>query len=303
MNLSASESVSDKLVVSALEENLAIIRFGIDKRVAYVNKNFASAVGYRPEEMIGMHHEKLCFPEYVSSPSYGVMWRDLLRGISSSGKIKRKSKDGSVVWLEATYMPVFSEDKRTVLGVAKVATDVTKRQDASIGVVAELNQMAQSLTEQADEGRNRNEELLKRIGELSDVSHDNTNNLEVLQKHSENIQGIVKTIRAIASQTNLLALNAAIEAARAGEHGRGFDVVAKEVRKLSSNVEASIVEVRDGIEAITKEVGLIAAGTERAQANIDECKKEVEVAMDAFFHLASSAAELESQAHEVTNIV
>ncbi|REB08888.1 PAS domain S-box protein [Sporosarcina sp. BI001-red] len=275
----------------------------MDKRVAYVNEKFAVAVGYRAEEMIGMQHQKLCFPDFVNTPSYNSMWKDLQRGLSSSGKIKRKAKDGSAVWLEATYMPVFAEDNRTVLGVTKVATDVTKRQDTALSVVSELNQMAQSLTEQADDGRNRNEKLLQRIGELAEVSANNTNNLEVLEVHSVNIQGIVKTIRAIASQTNLLALNAAIEAARAGEHGRGFEVVAKEVRKLSSNVEASIVEVRDGIEAITKEVTLIASGTERAQANIDECKKEVEVAMDTFFHLAASAAELENQAHEVTNIV
>ncbi|WP_431312516.1 methyl-accepting chemotaxis protein [Sporosarcina jeotgali] len=303
MNVLTSEIVSDTLVVKALEQNLAIIRFGMDKRVAYVNEKFAAAVGYRPEEMMGMQHQKLCFPEFVNTPSYDAMWKDLQRGLSSSGKIRRKAKDGSAIWLEATYMPVFADDGRTVLGVTKVATDVTKRQDTALSVVSELNQMAQSLTEQADDGRNRNEELLKRIGELAEVSTTNTNNLEALQVHSENIQGIVKTIRAIASQTNLLALNAAIEAARAGEHGRGFDVVAKEVRKLSSNVEASIVEVRDGIEAITKEVRLIASGTEKAQLNIEQCKKDVESATDAFFHLASSAAELESQAHDVTTIV
>ncbi|MDW0108846.1 methyl-accepting chemotaxis protein [Sporosarcina aquimarina] len=295
--------VSDELVVSALEDNLAIIRFDLNRRVAYVNENFASAVGYRVDEMIGMQHEKLCSPEFVTSLAYRTMWRDFEKGVASSGKIQRRAKNGDLIWLEATYMPVFSKDKRTVLGITKVATDITKRQDTAVSVVEELNQMAQALTEQADAGRTRNQELLERIAEIAEVSNDNTTNLAALQTHSENIKGIVQTIRAIASQTNLLALNAAIEAARAGEHGRGFDVVAKEVRKLSSNVEASIVEVRDGIEAITSEVNRISSGTERAQRAIEQCKQEVEVAMDAFLNLASSAAELESQSNEVISIV
>ena len=41
MNYSQIEEVNDMTVVEALEKNLAIIRFDLDRRVAYVNENFA----------------------------------------------------------------------------------------------------------------------------------------------------------------------------------------------------------------------------------------------------------------------
>lgn len=302
MNATTTEQVSDDLVVRALEDNLAIIRFDMNRRVAFVNEKFATAVGYRANEMLNMQHESLCFPEYVNSSAYTALWNNLKKGRPSADKVQRKAKDGSVVWLEATYMPIFGSNGK-VLGVTKVATNITQRQDEALEVVSELNQMAQSLTSQAEAGRARNQKILNRIVEIDDVSNENIENLDKLETYSVNIQGIVQTIRAIASQTNLLALNAAIEAARAGEHGRGFDVVAKEVRKLSSNVEASIVEVRDGIEAITKAVNLISAGTERAQTNINESKKEVEAVMNDFLGLESSATELEEQSKRVSSIV
>ena len=300
---STEHQVTDELVVQALEDNLAIIRFNMDHRVAYVNKNFAHTVGYEPEEMIGMKHESLCFPSFLESNEYHLQWQNFTRGVSFQGKIQRKRKDGSGVWLEATYMPIFDTAHRKVIGVSKIATDITVRQDAIVEVVNEMHGMAEGLSEQANAGMNRSIELLTMIERIAEVSEQNTVSLHHLEEHSKDIQSSVTTIRAIASQTNLLALNAAIEAARAGEYGRGFDVVAKEVRKLSGNVQDSIVEVRKGIETITEDIGVISQGTSLAQQNIVQCQNEIEIAMNDFRSIASSASDLENQSQEVGRII
>lgn len=303
MNSHTLEQVTDDHVVKALERNLAIIRFDLNRKIVYVNENFANAMGFTQEEMIGLPHEELCFSEYARSREYSEFWRELTRGVTKQAKVERKHKEGHKVWLEATYMPVFSEDGRRVISISKVASNITDRQTSITEVVNELREMAEGLTERAGVGIDRSKELLRIIDNIATISRDNTKTLELLQLHAESIQHIVKTIRDIAAQTNLLALNAAIEAARAGEHGRGFDVVAKEVRKLSGNVEKSIVEVREGVASITREIGNIATGTTLAQEHVEECQQQIQVAMEDFLAIASSAAQLDDQSEEVSRII
>ncbi|WP_405116027.1 methyl-accepting chemotaxis protein [Paenibacillus sp. FSL K6-1217] len=303
MEHSSDQVVTDQLVVKALEKNLAMIRFDLDRRVAYVNELFAQSVKYQVEEMYGMQHRQLCFPAFVNSPDYELFWENLMAGRSFQDKIERMDAEGNSVWLEATYMPVFDETDTHVIGVSKVATNITDRQNNMSHVVEQMQGMADSLNQRADKGIERSQELLLSIDRIAEVSSENTETLLNLQKQAAAIRGVVQTIRDIASQTHLLALNAAIEAAHAGEFGRGFDVVAKEVRKLSAMVQDQITEVRNSVQAITEEVDRISTGLNLVQDNVQLSQQQIQVALNEFTLIATSAQELDDQAREVMNII
>ncbi|MEK5398787.1 chemotaxis protein [Paenibacillus sp. VTT E-133280] len=303
MGMVHSQGVTDELVVRSLEKNLAIIRFDLNRRVAYVNEVFASSMGYSKEEMYGMHHKEFCFSHFVNSPGYELFWQDLFLGKSFQDKIERMDAKGNAVWLEATYMPVFDENNEQVIGVSKIAANITERQNNMSVVVQRMQEMSDNLNQRAEKGIERSQELLRSVDKIAEVSIENTQTLANLEKQAVSIQGIVQTIRNIASQTQLLALNAAIEAAHAGEFGRGFDVVAKEVRKLSSMVQDSIIQVKDSVDAITLEIEKISKGTNQVQENIEDSQQQIQIALDDFKNISSSAQDLDTQAREVMNIV
>ncbi len=279
-----------------------MIRFDLNRRVIDVNRNFAEAMGYDPQRMIGMQHREFCFPAFANGPGYDKFWRDLMSGRSYQDKIERMDAHGRQIWLEATYMPVLDHSGR-VVEVLKVATDITRRQKSIEEVVTELQQMSEGLNVRAESGIVRSQELLKSIERISEVSEKNISTLGSLQGQAESIRGIVQTIQEIASQTSLLALNAAIEAAHAGEHGKGFDIVAKEVKKLAGRVSESIVEVRRNIEGITNEVSNITQGTNLAQENIVQSQSQIRTAMEEFEDISAASEQLDARAKDFNNII
>jgi len=120
---------------------------------------------------------------------------------------------------------------------------------------AALEEMAGVTRANADRARDA-KALASRACQAADAGTTGMNELRAamntIQKASDDIAVIIKTIDQIAFQTNILALNAAVEAARAGDAGLGFAVVADEVRALAARSAEAARETAAKIEHATR---------------------------------------------------
>ena len=110
--------------IRAIERAQAVIEFAPDGTVLTANENFLKIFGYRLDEVMGKHHRMFCDPGFAESPEYTRFWQALGRGEYVADEFKRLSKDGSEIWLQASYNPIFDMEGRP-LKIVKFASDIT----------------------------------------------------------------------------------------------------------------------------------------------------------------------------------
>ncbi|PBP50436.1 methyl-accepting chemotaxis protein [Pseudomonas syringae] len=250
--------------LAAVDRAMAICEFEPNGNVITANNNFLNVMGYALAEIKGKHHRSFCEPTLVNSPEYTEFWRKLNHGEFIGDQFKRIGKQGRVVWLEATYNPVFDVDGK-LYKIVKFASDITQRvekQEADAHGASRAYHISAETEKVAEQGTLVIQETAREMRQISENIGASAKLVSQLGDRSEQITAIVNTIRGIADQTNLLALNAAIEAARAGDQGRGFAVVADEVRQLAGRTSGSTTEIAEMI-------GKILAETREAVASMD----------------------------------
>jgi PAS domain S-box-containing protein len=255
-------------------------------------------LGYTPAEMLGMRHTSFCLPEFVNSSAYTKLWDDLRQGRTFQDKIQRVRKDGSSLWLEATYMPILGQDGNPI-GVLKIAANIDKREQASARLTANLHGMSTELLERARIGLERSRTIEEAVGDVASCSQEALDMLQDLQTRFNAMRNIVRTIQDVADQTKLLSLNAAIEAAHAKEYGLGFSVVANEVRKLAVQVERATKEVNQYLGEFATQVEVIGHATKRSRLLAAESQRKIEEAIDEFANIEEATFRLEAKASEI----
>jgi methyl-accepting chemotaxis protein len=182
--------VDSKKQIDAINRSTALISFNIDGFITNVNSVFLKTMGYNANEknkVIGKHHSIFVSYEYSKSDEYSKFWENLKKGTFFDGIFERLKVDGSVVYLQASYNPVF-DSKGNITDVVKIATDITE----SVNNKTKIEELTKNLTVELE-----NSQKLKNSIELEKNMALNDLDVMIKKSQSELIKVIVKCALAV----------------------------------------------------------------------------------------------------------
>ncbi|MCZ8179252.1 MAG: PAS domain-containing methyl-accepting chemotaxis protein [Rhizobium sp.] len=258
--------------LNAISRAQATIEFTPDGTILTANQNFLAALGYKLEEIVGKHHAMFCEKEYVRSAEYQAFWKDLRDGAFKSSEFTRIRKDGSKVYIQASYNPIFDEEGR-VFKVVKFAIDVTGRVSAVEAIAAGLERLSEcnirvtiddpfipeferlrnDFNKAIGEFQKTLESVLGETGSLTENSSNLKADAEALGRRTEQQAAALEQASAALEQITSTVKEASVRA-------RDTRDIVKEARTAtgqSVEVVRSTVEAIGRIENASKEIGSI----------------------------------------------
>lgn len=216
--------------LNAIHKVQAVIEFEVDGTIRKANANFLQAVGYSENEIVGKHHRLFVEPGYAASADYQAFWKKLASGEPVADRFKRIGKGGKVVWLQASYNPIFDPSGK-VYRVIKFATDITEQ----VNLMNELQGLMRNINE--------------RTGHMSHASGDISAGTQDLASRTEeqaaNLEGVTQTMQSVTSMVRENSDNA------------------REARELANSASQVANQGQTALQAMMTTMGNITSSSQR----------------------------------------
>ena len=282
--------------LDAISKAQAVIEFELDGTVIVANENFQNALGYTLQEIQGHHHRMFVDPAESATPEYTAFWNALRAGEYQAGEFKRRTKQGTDIWIQASYNPIYDPDGK-VYKVVKYATDITptveSRQRLETGVremlsvveqlvgsSAQLSDVSQEMGATAEESSAQAnvvaaaaEQVSANVSTVASATEEMTASIREIAANSTNAASVAGRAVEVAQDTNATAAKLGESSAEIGQIVKVITSIAQQTNLLALNatIEAARAgEVGKGFAVVANEVKELAKATARATEDISQ---------------------------------
>lgn len=273
--------------VNAIDKAQAMIEFDLAGHVLHANDNFLKAMGYELEEIQGRHHRMFCQDSYAASAAYADFWAKLNRGEFDAGRYMRLGKGGRVIWIQASYNPIYDGNGR-LCKVVKFATDVTAQVE-----------LEESVKRRAAEDQRKVEALLKtvRLAAEGDLTGEiRVEGSDPIDQLADGIQQMMSDLRSVIGKVV--------------ESAGGFSGSSQEIAGRASGVAsgaqllgATVEEMNASIEELTASINSIATNSRSADQLAKDTHQEAERGAKAIARSIEAMELINKSSEDISEII
>lgn len=255
--------------IIAISKAQAVIEFDMDGTILEANENFQATMGYSLSEIKGRHHSMFAEASARESAEYKQFWKSLREGELQAAVFKRIAKDGQVVWLNASYNPIFDADGRP-FKVVKFATNITEEKNSQEEVGRTMKALSEGDLTQRIDGQYTGELLHVKTAVNSSFSE--LKNMVVgIRESAVDITSASKDI----SQGNMDLSN------RTEQQAASLEETAASMEELASTMKQNVENARSAekLSSSAREVaengGVVVTNAIAAMSDINQASKKI----------------------------
>jgi methyl-accepting chemotaxis protein len=250
--------------MEAVSRSQALIEFEMNGTILRANNNFLDLLGYSLDEVRGKHHSMFVDSEYRMSVEYREFWEKLNRGEFQFGEYQRIVKNGSPVWIQATYNPVFDLSGKAYK-VVKFASDVTKQVKA--------RQESQAAETREKHAATERQEKIDTLLEVVAAAAEGNLTREITVTGTDVAGQMASGLGRLLTDLRKNIASIGETASNVGASSQELSSISQQLTHSSQDAARQASGVSSASEQVSANVGMVAASSDEMLASIREISK------------------------------